>query len=97
MAFQAERDTHLRAVDASHLFENSTTRIGIARNHYLRGYAFAFIQLFAPQLTREVVETAMRPFGREDEGINELLDCANWWHWQWQSAAANYFVHLGAD
>ncbi len=67
MAFQAERDTHLRAVDASHLFENSTTRIGIARNHYLRGYAFAFIQLFAPQLTREVVETAMRPFGREDE------------------------------
>ena len=59
MAFDPEKDTGLRALDASHLFESSTTRIGIRRNAYLRGYAFDFIELFAPHLTRKAVERAM--------------------------------------
>ena len=59
MAFDPERDKNLRAIDASHLFESSTTRIGIRRGVYLRGYVYDFIELFAPQLTRKVVETAM--------------------------------------
>lgn len=59
MAFDLEKDTDLRALDASHLFESSTTRIGIQRNAYLRGYAFDFIELFAPHLTRKAVERAM--------------------------------------
>ncbi|MGH8751040.1 MAG: CysB family HTH-type transcriptional regulator, partial [Burkholderiales bacterium] len=38
MAFDPKRDKNLRALDASHLFESSTTRIGIRRGVYLRGY-----------------------------------------------------------
>ena len=56
MAFDPKRDLNLRAIDASHLFESSTTRLGIKRNAYLRRYAYEFIELFAPQLPRALVE-----------------------------------------
>lgn len=59
MAFNAQRDTNLRALDASHLFESSTTRLGIPRNTYLRGYIYDFIEMFAPQLSRKVVDSAV--------------------------------------
>ncbi|HET7060995.1 MAG TPA: HTH-type transcriptional regulator CysB [Nitrosospira sp.] len=60
MAFEPKRDRHLRSIDASHLFEPSTTRIGIGRNSYLRGYVYDFIEIFAPHLTHDVVMTAMK-------------------------------------
>jgi len=63
MAFDPKRDTHLRAMDASHLFEPSTTRIGIRKNSYLRGYTYEFIEMFAPHLTRKVVDDAMHTKG----------------------------------
>jgi LysR family transcriptional regulator, cys regulon transcriptional activator len=59
MAFDAKRDRPLRAIDASHLFESSTTRLGIKRGAYLRRYAYDFIELFAPQLPRSVVEKSV--------------------------------------
>ena len=59
MAFEPKRDKHLRSIDASHLFEPSTTRIGISRNSYLRGYVFDFIEIFAPHLNPAVVKAAM--------------------------------------
>ena len=59
MAFIPERDKHLRMIDAGKLFQTSTTRIAIRRNEYLRGYVYHFIELFAPQLTRDVVVQAM--------------------------------------
>lgn len=59
MAFDAARDVNLRAMDAEHLFEASTTRIGIRRGGYLRGYMYAFMELFAPHLTRKIVDGAM--------------------------------------
>jgi LysR family cys regulon transcriptional activator len=59
MAFDPERDRNLRALDASHLFESSTTRLGIPRRAYLRGYTYDFIEMFAPHLTRKVVEAAV--------------------------------------
>ncbi len=59
MAFDPERDQKLRSMDANHLFEPSTTRIGIRRGTYLRGYMYAFIELFAPHLTREAINEAM--------------------------------------
>jgi LysR family cys regulon transcriptional activator len=59
MAFDARRDHPLRAVDASHLFESSTTRLGIKRGAYLRRYAYDFIELFAPHLPRATVERAV--------------------------------------
>ncbi|HEU4922712.1 MAG TPA: LysR substrate-binding domain-containing protein, partial [Burkholderiales bacterium] len=60
MAFDPRRDLHLRALDASHLFPSSTTRLGIKRGAYLRRYAYDFIELFAPQLARSTVERAVR-------------------------------------
>ena len=56
MAFDARRDRQLRSIDASHLFASSITRLGIKRGAYLRRYAYDFIELFAPNLSRELVE-----------------------------------------
>ncbi|MBI1397532.1 MAG: HTH-type transcriptional regulator CysB [Betaproteobacteria bacterium] len=59
MAFDPRRDRSLRAIDASHLFEPNVTRIGIRRNGYLRGFTYDFIEMFAPHLTRDVVDAAL--------------------------------------
>ena len=59
MAFKPERDVNLGMVDAGHLFEPSTTRIGVRRGTHLRGYMYAFIELFAPHLDRRAVDAAM--------------------------------------
>jgi LysR family cys regulon transcriptional activator len=59
MAFDAQRDRGLRAVDAGHLFRTNTTRIAVRRGAYLRGFVYDFVQQFAPHLTRKVVEQAM--------------------------------------
>ena len=56
MAFHPKRDAGLKALDASHLFESSTTRLGIKRGAYLRRYAYEFIELFVPHLPRSIVE-----------------------------------------
>jgi LysR family cys regulon transcriptional activator len=59
MAYDPTRDSNLRGIDASHLFEPSVTRLAARRGHYLRAFHYHFIQLFAPQLTRSVVEQAL--------------------------------------
>ena len=59
IAFDAERDRALRAADAGHLFEVNLTRLAIRRGTWLRGYVYAFIESFAPTLTRKVVEEAV--------------------------------------
>lgn len=64
MAFNPERDTNLRMLDASHLFEPCTTRLGVRRGSHLRGYMYEFIEMFAPRLTREVVDKTMSSNGR---------------------------------
>lgn len=59
MAFDAKRDKNLRSIDASHLFEASTTRIGISRNSYIRSYIFDFIEMFAPHLDHASVQAKL--------------------------------------
>ena len=59
MAFDEKRDRELRAIDAGHLFESSTTRLGIKRGAYLRRYAYEFIEMLAPQLPRSIIERAV--------------------------------------
>ena len=59
MAYEPDSDSDLVRLDASHLVESSTTRIGFRRNTRLRGYMYAFIEAFAPHLTREVVDAAL--------------------------------------
>jgi len=64
MGFDPKRDRGLHALDAGHLFESSTTRLGIKRGAWLRGYAYDFIELFAPRLSRGMVEkTVMEKAG----------------------------------
>ncbi len=65
LAFDAQRDSGLVAVDASHLFESNTTRLAIRRGCYLRRYDYDLIEYFAPHLSRRVVDMAMRG-GRDD-------------------------------
>lgn len=63
MAYIPERDRHIRMIEAGNLFQPSTTRIAIRNNEYLRGYAYEFIELFAPHLTRKVVSEALHKAG----------------------------------
>jgi LysR family cys regulon transcriptional activator len=58
MAYDADKDADLVALDASHLFASSVTRIGCRRGTFLRGYMYEFIEDFAPHLTRDVVKAA---------------------------------------
>jgi LysR family cys regulon transcriptional activator len=58
IAFDPERDRGLRALDASHLFPVNMTRVAIRRGAFMRGYAYDFIELFAPRLTRQTIERA---------------------------------------
>ena len=60
VAFDPERDQHLVAVDTGQLFALNTTRVAIKRAAFLRGYIYAFIQGFAPTLTREVIDQALQ-------------------------------------
>lgn len=59
MAFDPARDKNLRAMDAGHLFERSTTNIAVQRGGFMRGYMYGFIELFAPSLTRAAVDAAL--------------------------------------
>ena len=63
VAYDRKRDTGLRALDASKLFGSSPTLLGMRENSYLRGYTYEFIEMFSPDLTRAVVDDAMRVNG----------------------------------
>jgi LysR family cys regulon transcriptional activator len=66
MAFDDASDADLVALDASHLFEPSVTKIGFRRGTFLRGFMYDFIQLFAPHLSREVVEEAYQRHTKQE-------------------------------
>lgn len=59
-----ERDEDLVSIDASHLFDYSTTSIGFQRETYLRSYMYDFIETFSPHLTREVIQEAIQQHGK---------------------------------
>jgi len=59
IAFEAERDVTLRAIDAGPLFGINLTKLAVRRGTYLRGYVYAFVESFAPMLTRSIVEQAV--------------------------------------
>ena len=71
MAFDAEIDSDLVALDASRLFESSTTKIGFRRNSYFRGYTYDFIEMFAPHLDRDLVRRSLEARTRAE--VNELV------------------------
>jgi LysR family transcriptional regulator, cys regulon transcriptional activator len=61
MAFEPARDAGLQLIDATHLFPPNTTRIALKRGHYLRGFAYRFLQECVAELTEEAVREAMDP------------------------------------
>ncbi len=66
MAFDPKTDTDLCALDAGHLFPASTTKIGIQRHAFLRGYMYEFMELFAPHLSMDKVQQAMACQSQEE-------------------------------
>ncbi len=72
MAYDPETDKDLVALDASHLFGESLTHIGIRKDKFLRGYIYDFVELFAQHLTRDVVNSAL---GMKDkQGVAKLFE-----------------------
>lgn len=61
MAFSPVRDTRLTLLESAHLFQTNTTRIAVRRGHYLRGYAYRFIELCEPALKEAVVQSGVAP------------------------------------
>jgi len=59
MAYDPSADQDLVALDASHLFGRSITKIGLRRDMFLRSFIYEFMRLFAPHLTRDLVDQAM--------------------------------------
>lgn len=61
MAYQADKDTGLTLLESAHLFEQKTTHIAIRQGHYLRDYAYQFLQLCAAQLDKASVQLRLHP------------------------------------
>jgi LysR family cys regulon transcriptional activator len=71
MAYEPEVDKDLVVLDASHLFEPSTTKIGFRKGTFLRGYMYEFIHLFAPHLTKDVIKQVLECGSRAE--IDEIF------------------------
>jgi LysR family transcriptional regulator, cys regulon transcriptional activator len=56
MAFDERFDKDLVRLPADHLFEPSTTHIGFRRGIFMRGFMYEFVALFAPHLTKALVD-----------------------------------------
>lgn len=67
----SEQDEGLVALDASHLFEPSTTKIGFRKGTFLRGYMYDFIEQFAPHLTKDLIDEAISRQTRSE--VDELF------------------------
>ena len=59
MAYEPTLDADLKLLDAAHLFQTSTTHIGMRQHRELRPFMYDFIQQFAPHLTAERVDAAL--------------------------------------
>ena len=71
MAIEPEVDTDLVVLDASHLFPIHTTWVGFRRGTLLRNFAYEFMQLFGPHLTRRLIDRAIE--ARDLDGQAELF------------------------
>jgi LysR family cys regulon transcriptional activator len=69
MAVDAQQDPDLVALEAGHLFESSTTKIGIRRGTFMRGYMYDFLQGFASHLTRDLIDAALAAGPHREEAF----------------------------
>jgi LysR family cys regulon transcriptional activator len=71
VAIEPDKDTDLAVIDASSLFPIHTTWVGFRRGTLLRNFAYDFIQLFGPHLTRRLVDRAIE--ARDADASGELF------------------------
>lgn len=68
MAFDLQRDQGLQQISAEHLFEPAFSQIILRKDAYLCGFAYEFMALFAPMLTRSRIESVL--YGNFDEDFS---------------------------
>jgi LysR family cys regulon transcriptional activator len=61
MAYHPKKDEGLTLLDGADIFPTNTTRIAVRRGHYLRGFAYRFIELCSADLTESAVRAALAP------------------------------------
>lgn len=71
MAVDTLQDQDLVALDASHLFESSVTKIGFRRGTFLRGFMSDFIERFAPHLDSDTQTKVIQARSRDE--VEELF------------------------
>jgi LysR family transcriptional regulator, cys regulon transcriptional activator len=59
IAFNAERDRHLRALPVGHLFGTNVTRLALKQGAYLRSYVYTLVELLSPSMNRKLIEQAL--------------------------------------
>ncbi|KNH07069.1 Cys regulon transcriptional activator CysB [Candidatus Burkholderia brachyanthoides] len=59
IAFNPERDPHLRAMPVGHLFGSNVTRLVLKQGAYLRSYVYTLVELLSPSLNRKLIEQAL--------------------------------------
>lgn len=69
LAYDPDADADLACISVSHLFKPAFTHIVLRQDTYLRGYAYEFMQLYLPGLTRERIEQALYQPISEDFSI----------------------------
>ncbi|GAB2920350.1 CysB family HTH-type transcriptional regulator [Paraburkholderia jirisanensis] len=60
IAFNPERDRHLRAMPVGHLFGSNVTRVALKQGAYLRSYVYTLVELLSPSLNRKLIEQALK-------------------------------------
>jgi LysR family transcriptional regulator, cys regulon transcriptional activator len=71
VAIEPAHDSDLVVIDASHLFPIHTTWVGFRRGTLLRNFAYEFMQLFGPHLSRQLIDRAIE--ARDGDGQSELF------------------------
>ena len=71
MSVDEQQDQDLIALDASHLFESSVTKIGFRRGTFLRGFMSDFIERFAPHLDEDLQLKVIQARSRDE--VDELF------------------------
>jgi len=61
MAFNPAKDSDLRLLRCEHLFTAKTTYIALRRGHYLRSFAYRFIELCSPALDEATIRAGIAP------------------------------------
>lgn len=69
MAFDPERDPDLVAFNGAGLFPSSTTWVGFRKDRFLRDYMYAFIEMVAPQVSRDRIDEAIEEANKPNAKI----------------------------